>query len=141
MTTIAWDGKTLAADKQGTQGDKAAYTVTKVFRRKDGALIAAVDNIALGMGFIRWFLKGEKGKAPPLKVEDEWTALLVIRKDGTMERHEPEGWFNIEGKFAAGSGKSLALLAMDLGATAEEAVKLASKYDVYTGSEIDTVTQ
>lgn len=35
MTIIAWDGKTLAADKRGTVAGMA-YTVTKIHRLPDG---------------------------------------------------------------------------------------------------------
>ena len=46
--------------------------------------------------------------------------------------------FETEGYYAFGSGDLHALTAMDLGASAVEAVEMAMKRDVYTGGEIRT---
>lgn len=45
----------------------------------------------------------------------------------------------VERPFAIGSGRDFALAAMDMGATAKEAVEMAAKRDVYTGGTIRTV--
>ena len=51
MTTIAWDGKTLAADKLASYGELRT-TVTKIFRLSDGSLVggAAKFDPATGNG-------------------------------------------------------------------------------------------
>lgn len=41
--------------------------------------------------------------------------------------------------FAIGSGRDFALAAMDMGASAKEAVEAAAKRDVYTGGTIRTL--
>ena len=55
---------------------------------------------------------------------------------------EEEGFwkekFDANTPYASGSGKTYALTAMDMGASAKEAVKMAIKRDVYSGGKIKT---
>lgn len=48
MTTIAWDGKTLAADRRVTCGGVTDAKVHKIVRREDGALAGSAGNTSLG---------------------------------------------------------------------------------------------
>lgn len=56
MTTIAWDGKTLAGDKQVTTGGTATKT-TKVFKvktKKGYVLVGYSGDLADGQAFVEW---------------------------------------------------------------------------------------
>lgn len=56
MTVIAWDGKTLAADKRGTRGG-LPVTVTKI--KRIGDVIAGVAGNAAHVGeLFQWVAEG-----------------------------------------------------------------------------------
>lgn len=142
MTTIAWDGEMLAGDRVINVSGAIAGEVTKVFKRKDGCLIAFAGVAGTGSEYVRWFLKDEKGKAPSLNsvTPDNGADILVVRKDKKLEWYDKDGWHHIEnGQFAMGSGAVAARAAMKMGASADKAVQIASEIDVYTGREVDRV--
>jgi 20S proteasome alpha/beta subunit len=63
-------------------------------------------------------------------------AFLV--RDGVVYHYDGSGvMYKVEAPFhAIGSGASIAIGAMEMGATAVGAVEVASKYDIYTGGDI-----
>lgn len=141
MTTIAWDGKTLAADRRVTCGGVTDAKVHKIVRREDGALAGSAGNTSLGAAFKRWFLSGEPGERPPLSREQETANGVIIRPSGLIEIHDVCGWYEAEAPhYALGSGWEIALGAMAAGASAEEAVRIAAKLDGNTGDEVETLT-
>lgn len=129
MTTIAFDGKTLAGDTQTSMYRGAA---TKVHRLTDGRLYGACGQLQDAIAVLEW-LEGY-GEKP--KVEDGFHAILI--KDGEC--------FTLENKlvkvghgrkiFAVGSGRDFAMAAMHLGKSAREAVLVAHQFDVDTGDEV-----
>ena len=139
MTTIAWDGKTLVADRRINANGIADGEMTKVVKRKkDGALCATAGTAALAAEFQRWFLNGEKGQRPPLKVDDNTASCLIIRPSGALIVHDYLGWHEMHTKYTAlGTGWEIALGAMSAGTTAEEAVRIAAKLDGVTGGGLD----
>lgn len=141
MTTIAWDGRYLAADRQVTFGNIANAEVTKVVKRKkDGAVAAAAGNSVEAADFRKWFLKGEKGKRPSMGTEADNSSGLIIYPDGKLVIHEWKGSYEATSpKYTNGSGWEIALGAMLAGASAEEAVRLTSTVDGMTGSSVDVV--
>lgn len=142
MTTIAWDGKTLAADRQITYDKTVEGEVTKIYKRKkDGALCAVAGNLPIAIRFVRWFLAGGKGEPPELEKGTATATSFVIYSPELMVKYSNTGWYEVElpNPFADGSGWELALGAMAAGATAEQAVHIASRFDTATGKNIDTL--
>jgi hypothetical protein len=137
MTTIAWDGKTLAGDRKTV--DVCVYGGTKVFRVGHGEetyLVAASGNSSDCDAFVEFAKKGFKDRP---KFTD-FTGIRIA-KDGTITRYDEmpnESVFKSE-MYALGSGGKYAIGAMAHGATAVEAVGIASSVDVYTGLGVDTV--
>lgn len=144
MTTVAWDGKTLAADRRVTANGVVNTEWTKVHKRKDGTLIGVGGEMCTGSEFIRWFMSGEKGKKPPLRAmvtNDLAAAAIIVRPNGVVEAHDQDGWHVVESpRYAIGSGGNFAMVAMKCGAFADRAVEIASEFDVYTGSKTDCVS-
>lgn len=144
MTTIAWDGKTLAGDRRITANGVVNTESTKVHKRKDGALIGISGELCTSSEFVRWFMKGEKGKKPPLKAmatSELAASAIIIRPNGTVEAHDQDGWHVVESsRYAIGSGGNFAMVAMKCGAFADRAVEIAAEFDVYTGSKVDCVS-
>jgi ATP-dependent protease HslVU (ClpYQ) peptidase subunit len=68
---------------------------------------------------------------------DAFTAI-VMEKDGKVRTYDGKGgWLNVDAPYAAfGSGSEYAIGALDMGATAETAVRIASGRDLQTGGVI-----
>lgn len=140
MTTIAWDGKTLAADKQATCAGLRG-TTTKIRRTPTGHLMAWTGDEDSGRAVAGWYEEGaDPAKWPKCQEDKElWSRLIVVNCVGeafTFER-QPIA-MRVEDAFMAwGSGRDFAMAAMHCGKTAREAVTVASHYDVSTGMGVD----
>jgi hypothetical protein len=135
VTTIAWDGKTLAGDSRTVNNGLPRLT-TKVHRLDDGRLYAGSGDAQDAVAVRNWLnLGGEKPK-----VHEHFKALLIeltglcVELENAlvpMPVHEPY--------HAIGSGRDFAILAMRLGKSSTEAVALAMEFDVYTGGYVDSL--
>lgn len=141
MTTIAWDGYTLAADKRSIY-DGVNQIVTKIHRAGD-CLVGGSGEFAFILAMIEWVKAGRNPADFPdhQRNEKDWQPTMVVDARGTCWLYErtpqPIRW---ERRFAAiGSGKHYAIAAMHLGENAANAVKLASIYDAGTGDGVDVL--
>ncbi len=143
MSTVAFDGNTIAADKQSTSADLALIT-TKLKRLSSGIILATVGGTAEGRIMMKWFEDGADLKSYPecQKDKENWARLIVILADGAVYEYEsqPIALHFQGGPRAWGSGRDYALGAMENGTTAERAIITASKYDIYTGCGVDAIT-
>jgi 20S proteasome, alpha and beta subunits len=141
MTAIAWDGKTLAADKRMGFGSEFA-TVTKI-HRIDGCLVGWAGESALGKAMIDWFRNGAKPEAFPAtqRDKDRLGSLLVIRSNGEIHHFAAEPFpLVVEDKvYTIGSGSEFASAALYLGHDARRAVEVACALDMNCGNGIDTL--
>ena len=141
MTIIAWDGKTLAADKRATHCSYKGSSVTKI-HTWEGGLCGFAGDMDTAVTLLAWLRAGAvPSEFPQIQCEDPST-LLVIYADGRVAEYgrTPFPMF-LEGPFhAVGSGKSYALAAMHLGKNARKAVEVACALDSYCGNGIDTLT-
>lgn len=139
MTTIAWDGETLAGDKQATCGN-TAYPTTKVFKVKVKGkkfLVGFSGDLADGQAFVKFVKRGFKDK-PEFK---NFTGI-VVNQDGSIARYDQDPNYcvmHLE-SYAIGSGCDYALGAIAFGATAVEAVLIATDLDIHTGLGVDSVS-
>lgn len=142
MTVIAWDGKTLAADKQSTNCGYAS-TVTKIYR-VPGGVVGLAGNAPHAMALLDWFMNGMKPEQWPKPFNDDYASALFVAADGQIHKYAGDcGPFpeRIESKSTAiGCGRDYALAAMYLGKSAFEAVQVACALDVSCGQGIDTLT-
>ncbi len=135
MTTLAWDGTTLAADSQTTLNSKVtSLSARKLCRLDDGRLVGMSGSCHCQTGFEDW-LNGKRDKPP----KGDYSAV-VIALDGSARCYEDcEDYWEVGAPFARGSGESIALAAMHCGKTAEEAVELATRLDIYSGGPVTTL--
>lgn len=137
MTVIAWDGKTLAADKRATGSH--VYTVSKLFR--SGEYIVGCSGEADQVGAFRaWFDDGRDPATYP-KNDDRKLFMLAVHVSGRIERYETTAWpITVESRFCAmGSGQPYAMAAMHLGCDAMRAVLVACEFDEGCGNGVDTL--
>lgn len=140
MTIIAWDGKTLAADKAATN---CGYlrTVTKIYRVPSGLVGFAGDG-SRAFALLQWFRDGcDPAKYPAFQASDDAVGCLHIGLDGRASgySHTPFPEFHEDRFDAIGSGRDYALAAMYLGHSAERAVEVAVALDNGCGNGIDTL--
>lgn len=134
MTTGAYRDGILAADTQ-VSADGALSYVTKLFRAR-GGVIAISGDLYNAMQFVRWY--GDHRKPRPDK--DAGIECIVVDAQGVAIWNEALSRIHPLGDFCAvGTGQAAAMAAMHAGATALEAVQIASVYDRDTGGEVQTI--
>ena len=135
MTTIAYRDGVLAADTQINSGNGArAGSIQKVGRTSDGHLWGYSGSTQHQEGCVAWL---DKREGDPAKIEG---VFIVITPAGAVREWWGEGWIQSQARFFAwGSGERLALGAMQVGATAAEAVRAAIALDLESGGEVTAV--
>ena len=137
MTTIANKDGVIAYDSRQTRGEIISSDNVEKSIVKDGVtfiLSGRLDDIS---AIIKsWF--GE-----PVDFEPQAYGL-VIDGDGILwecgfNKTMIAIKYNTSEHYAFGSGDLHAITAMDMGASAKEAVKMAIKRDVYTGGKVRTI--
>lgn len=134
MTTIAWDGTTVAADRQISYHCAPAL---KIMRLRDGSVVGASGE---DYGRILSIFDALNSGAYPDSA-DVQTTILHVHPNGTatlwLTRGKP---IPVSAPFAIGSGADYAMGAMSMGAFASHAVEIASRFDPSTGAGVDVVT-
>jgi hypothetical protein len=132
MTTIATDGKAMAADSlTSASGDRVQYG-PKVHRAANGEIFACAGIRTSGIKFRRFMLEG--GEWPDL--DDDFAALILTPAgecfwiDNTNER------CLVMTPAAIGSGDCFAIGAMLAGADPERAVAISIERDTRSGGTI-----
>ncbi|WP_376092924.1 hypothetical protein ACE7GA_24580 [Roseomonas sp. CCTCC AB2023176] len=135
MTTIAWDGTTLTADRRISSGT-VTYSTTKIRRTADGRLIGATGDFGVCGQVLDWLENG--GARPACQETDRWATALEIMPNGTCWMHNRDSRWRVEDPFVAvGSGRDYAMAVMALGHDAMQAVEIAARFDPATGNGID----
>lgn len=129
LSVVAWDGKTLAADRQGSQGD-LRFRTCKIRKLPNGDLVAFTGPLENGMAVALWYEKGADPAAWPASQKgDDWSRLIVVSRGKVFVYEQlPLRQPVLERVAAWGSGRDFALGAMAMGATAERAVQVASRF-------------
>lgn len=147
MTTIAvdFDAMEIATDTQNTDSANTAYRCRKIDRLPDGSIFLGSGHL-LSIGKAkRWAIKGFAERYRPSwdelfgkRAHEYAFSCIVIKPSGDAvlidDEMEPQPIF--DRKIAIGSGGAYAVAAMDAGATAEQAVLIACKRDLYTSEPV-----
>jgi hypothetical protein len=136
MTTIAFDGRYVAADSLITSDGVVYSHVNKIHQVAGGVLLTAGDCDDWILA-IEWFNGGREQSNKP---ELECFVSLFIPDDAEPVEYgkrliptlAPIPW-------AAGTGRDFARSAMLLGKDAREAVEFACTLDVYSGGEVQSI--
>ena len=142
MTTIAWDGTTLAADRAAwSNGMK--YRVRKVHKVQapDGRtfLVALAGDGHFAPSLLKWMRGGQHpGKSP----DEHATIAIVIDEKRRVWRMSSDSLCYcqvLEKVHASGAGQDFAIGALEAGATAVQAIKIAAKRSDMAGLGVDSV--
>ncbi|WBK39689.1 HslV family peptidase [Xanthomonas phage L522] len=139
MTTIAYDGESLACDSQVTSGSIKGKM--KKFRRlPGGGVIVVAGEIDLLDDAVQDFLDGEPPAA--LRDQDGQERAQFVRLDRSGCWYTSDGeWNKMYPGDAIGSGAPYALTCLHLGMSATEAVKTACQLDLYSSGPVKTFKQ
>lgn len=139
MSVIAWDGKVVASDRQSTAGSMAVMA-KKIWRLDSGGVIAIAGHLERGLLRVRWYRSGAKPELwPRFEGETELTMVVFERGHAWEFEQEPVAIPVRAKKMAWGSGTDFAMGAMEAGADAAKAVRIASKYDIYSGLGVNVL--
>lgn len=141
MTTIAYRDGILAADGRVTAGGLILTDqCKKITRLSDGSLFALCGDDLLEERLIEWLENCETSAPPQGK---DFTAVLV-ETDGSLKVFTGQGDRFVPYQFdrfcAFGSGEDFAYGAMEMGATAELAVRAAIARNYLSGGSIQVET-
>lgn len=147
MTTIAWDGETLAADACSWSGG-ARRRVRKVHKltARDGQrfLVAFAGNGNFAEAVLAW-MRGQRDRPDPLAFmgADQLNSqcALVIDEKRRVWQLGCELTYSLmrERVYAFGGGQDFAWGALEAGATARKAIQIAMKRSDYAGLGVDSV--
>lgn len=141
MTTIAFDGKTMACDTRVVCGDNYYNTDTKIYEN-DFAVIGTAGDAGVGD-----ILVGDRGILVPKHYDYDFEALVFVKDTEKVYKVAfYKSWdcalssvIPVADAYAAvGSGAPYALAAMECGHSAPGGVHVASKFDPNTGGKIIT---
>ena len=139
---IAWDGKTLAADRLIASDNLRCHSTTKIVRTPRGLFGWAGRASAAG-DILAWFAAGAAPEKFPdsNRDGDNCTHLLHIANDGIINLYETGPYpILVHGtQMAIGAGADAAMATMYLGYDATKAVEVASAIVSGCGNGIDTL--
>lgn len=133
MTTIAWDGKTLAGDTQTNHEPIIIPGKTrKIFKLRDGRLVGISGVVSEFPSFLHYLESGES--SGQLDV-----SALVVQGKQCMYYEGTRPSYLKRPPAAIGTGTGYALAAMMAGADAKKAVQIACKLDPSSGGQVMTL--
>lgn len=142
MTTIAWDGRTLAADSLSTWNGSRDGLATKIAKR--GSILAgSAGNAVICRRLLDWFRTGMQGHPPSAGNKDagNWSTISLFGYGGMVVSYGPDGWESVRvPSYALGSGAEYAAGAMSAGCDARRAVEIAIEHDTSSGGPITVLS-
>lgn len=141
MTTITYDGKTLAVDSQITSemGLIVSKKCNKLYEISEHEHLAICGDRALFEDFAQ--AVADRDSESMFDSDDIVTGVLFNTQ--TKECFEIDSQFRmirIEPPYARGSGEAVALTALHCGKNAVQAIEVACELDVYTGGRVNHVS-
>lgn len=143
MTTIAYSAKhrQIAADRQVTANGIVVGQVTKILRI-GSILVGGCGASGLCQRFVAWVAAGMHESCPPMVMGEDKACGILFWNDICVTFLNTEGIpdYCHAPYHAYGSGSEIARTALAMGASPEEAIRIAAQQDIYTGSEVDVLT-
>ncbi len=135
---MAYKDGVMCSDSQVQVGTLRTGTMKKVFKTKDGWLVGGAGDCNEIQRFFKW-MEGDRNPDEALKFEN-MSGIVVSPKGEVFWADSNLDLYSTDVEFAAvGSGEKLAIGAMAMGASAEEAVRVCIKYDTGCGGKIQKV--
>jgi hypothetical protein len=139
MTTIATDGKTIAADGQNTSGWEIVDLQYEKIRAVNGSVYATSGDAGMLDPLIAWSEAGAAAKDVPQKYGDGWSFLVISREGRKLYTSGCPYPTPVPKEFTLGSGGDYARGAMRAGKSPAEAVAIAIELDAASGGTIRVI--
>ena len=140
MSVVAWDGKTLAADRAVNYSGTVMES-RKSMRLEDGTILAWSGRAGSGWAMVEWFKCGADLEHYPSfqSNENDWVLLIVVRPgEKPVYYEQAPAVIPVFANYCAwGVGMDLALGAMAAGADARRAVEIACIHEASCGFGVD----
>lgn len=138
MTTIAYKDGWLVSDSRETSGERVdTDRCKKIYRLPDGSLYAGSGESANIMHLHQELIKATRSKKKVLpNVQLKGIHAILVENKKKVYFYEKGIWTQFTYHHSIGTGSHYALAAMDHGASAEEAVRIACKRDIYSGGRL-----
>ena len=139
MSIVVWDGKTIAADRIATSGSLKIRS-SKIRRLSNGDIVAWTGSASGGIAMANWWESGaDPNTFPPSQKTDDWSRLIVVSKGKVFSFEQvPVKIPEMNPFMAWGSGQDFAMGAMAYGASAVEAIKVASRLCTTCGMGVES---
>jgi 20S proteasome alpha/beta subunit len=140
MTTIACDGKTIACEGFVMHGGQVGPSLLldtrneKIIRFED-SFIGTSGGLSDTLILEKWLRNGGWNQKKPNE-EVDITGIIFYKNKTVFEFDCMLIPYRVRAPFAIGSGRYIAVGAMEAGATSKEAIKIAIKHDIYSGGKI-----
>lgn len=137
MTTIAFDGKSLCTDSQGTLDGFRVADGNKIHTLKDGRICAMCGNVDVMPQVLRWLDGGEK---PEIIDDDNFGGIVIDPKTGeAFLFNETLRVWPATIPWAGGTGYVIAQTVFKMGGDARQAIEAACQLDIYSGLPVQEV--
>jgi len=140
MTIVVFRDGVMAADSLATNHHNARVgKIRKLARRdSDGALAGVAGFAGDCTDFLAWFLRNKEAQSWKGADEENGFSGLVAFPDGRVVGCDVSGrFYGIDAPFhARGSAQAMAMGALAMGASAEEAVKACIDFDIHCGGPV-----
>jgi hypothetical protein len=136
MTTVAFDGESLAVDSQANTDDGYKFVVAKLQRLRDGSFFAGCGDLQNCLAVAAWL---DEGQGPKPVLASSFVGLHVYTDKATVRcvRYETTLIpFEVQAGHAVGAGRDFAVAAMAMGKTSAESVLLACQFNCFTGPPV-----
>lgn len=151
MTTVVFRDGVMASDTRGTHGDAGIMKCNKLFRVMVKAtprakprehILGICGDVYAAMCFVNWYGSGKpRPEIFDNMHESEEFGVMIWTGRKLLEVNRLCAFVEVEEKFhAIGSGAAYALGAMACGKSASEAVRIACRYDGYSGLPVVTMS-
>lgn len=136
MTTVAYRDGVLAADSLCTSNDTVTGHAVKLRRLADGRLAGLLGRAGAAQRLLSWIEAGAQGEQPGGDA-----AVVIVDRDGATYYEDGVSERCSRAPFKAwGTGGCLAMGAMAAGTSAEQAVRIACEWDIYTGGDVTVLS-
>ena len=141
MTTVAYRDSVMAADSACFGSSLYQGEVDKLWVLPSVGLVGCCGEIGAMIQVIDWLQgKVDRGKKPELPDDCDFEGLVVDPQGQVLHYDRHLVPIRITNAFhAIGSGRKLALGAMEAGASAEQAVRIACRYDHISREPVKTI--
>ena len=141
MTTIAFDGRYVAADSlQGSNDYDCPVPAVKLIQKGD-VVYSICGYFAVFDAWIKWYEAGQDPENTPVCKFPNSDTVFIVFTGGQCFTYSSELPYKDEA-FAGeafGSGRKFAMGAMAFGATAKEAVEVSCRLDPGTGGAVHVI--